>query len=141
MPPARATPGRTSTIMRARRLSRRAPASRCALRCSARTARRARSRTQPARSRGDVVSSACSKEIFCTKLADRSLVELRADADACLAFRESDGTSVRRAESPPARQKAPNGRGPVESHRQLRRRLRAGEFANFLRRAGYLQLA
>jgi NAD(P)-dependent dehydrogenase (short-subunit alcohol dehydrogenase family) len=54
-PPARASPRRTSTIMRARRASRRAPANRCALHCSARTARQARSRTQPDRSRGDVI--------------------------------------------------------------------------------------
>ena len=58
-PSPRASPRRTSTTMRARRLSRRAPARRCVLRCSARTARQVRSRTQNSeRSRGDVVSSA-----------------------------------------------------------------------------------
>ncbi len=55
-PSPRASPRRTLTDMRARRLSRRAQRRRCALRCSARTARQARSRTQnSARSRGDVV--------------------------------------------------------------------------------------
>src|SRR5271166_4298920 len=42
----RASPRRISTTMQARRLSRRAPARRCALRCSAGTARQVRSRTQ-----------------------------------------------------------------------------------------------
>jgi short chain dehydrogenase len=57
-PPPRASPRRTSITIRAQRLSRRAPARRCARRCSARTARQVRSRTQNSeRSRGDVVSS------------------------------------------------------------------------------------
>ena len=53
-PSRRASPRRTSTTIRARRLSRKAPARRFALRCSARTARQVRSRTQNSeRSRGE----------------------------------------------------------------------------------------